>query len=282
MAGDSTSALEKLHKDGRAQVTAALQTNETVLAVVTGNSGSGLVVTNKRVFVHVRPAFGLGKATFVQIGALNVRRIELDESMPPCVRVELLGATDRPKVPSPTLVPLAKGMTGLRVDRPAIDAAQSALFAAQEAARSAGEQPQDPIASAELRSATRDWTAPTLLRQYESGDAGSRRLEGEMEVLSLHGYDTDTQSEAGGHVHVGRLLATGGLSILAGSRGTRSKGATSVTFKRVVSSAVASDASRASGGDIAEMLRKVAELHDAGILSDTEFEEKKANLLERM
>jgi hypothetical protein len=280
--GGPSGPLEKLHKDGRAQLTAALQTDEVVRAVVVGNSGSGLVVTSKRVFAHVRPALGLGRATFVQLGALDVRRIEVDESMPPCVRVELFGEVVRPRIPSPTLIPLTKGITGLRVDRSAVEAAQAALFAAQDAARSAGEEPNDPAAATELRSATRDWTAPSLFRKYESGDAGQHRLEGEMDILGLHGYEADAQSEDGGHVHVGRIFATGGLSILAGSRGTRSKGAVSVTYKRVAAPVVADGAPPAGGGDIAEMLRKIAELHDAGILSDAEFGAKKADLLSRM
>ncbi len=277
--GDQSAALEKLHKDGRAQLFAALKPDETVKAVVVGNSGSGLVVTSQRVFAHVRPALGLGRATFLELGALDVRRIEVDESMPPCVRLELFGETVRPRIPAATLVPLTKGLTGLRVDRSAVQSAQDALYAAQHAARSAGYEPAEPPAESEIRSATRDWTAQSLVRDYEAGDDGRYRLDGEMNILEFHGYEAEAQSEDGGHIHVGRILMTGGLSVLAGSQGTRSKGRLSVTFKRMTTPAAV------PGPDLEDVtvaMRKLAELHDLGILTDAEFSAKKSELLARM
>ena len=52
-------------------------------------------------------------------------------------------------------------------------------------------------------------------------------------LLLLGGYATDEQAADGGHIHAGRLIWTGGLSVLAGRRGIRSKGKLNVTFRKL-------------------------------------------------
>ena len=52
-------------------------------------------------------------------------------------------------------------------------------------------------------------------------------------VLFLGGYATDEQAADGGHIHAGRLIWTGGLSVLAGRWGIRSKGQLNVTFRKL-------------------------------------------------
>lgn len=76
------------------------------------------------------------------------------------------------------------------------------------------------------------WPLPLIIRSYPGKDAGQRLLEAEAQVLSLHGYRFAAQSQEGGHFHAGRLLLTGGLSVLAGSKGTRAKGSITVTFEK--------------------------------------------------
>lgn len=102
-------------------------------------------------------------------------------------------------------------------------------------------------------------------------------FQDESDVLAERGYSAKLQTDDGGHVHVGRLLLTGGLSAFAGGRGIRSKGKYSVTFEKGVPVAAA-----ATSPDIPDRLRKLAELRDAGILTPDEFDAKKAALLERM
>ena len=52
----------------------------------------------------------------------------------------------------------------------------------------------------------------------------------EAKILEAQGYRTQSQEAEGSHLHVGRLLLTGGLSVLAGRRGIRSRGMLTVTF----------------------------------------------------
>ena len=87
------------------------------------------------------------------------------------------------------------------------------------------------LATAQLEKATKQFTAPLVMRQYDSGKE-DERFGAEAEVLLACGYVFETQSEAGSHLHAGRLLLTGGLSIFAGRAGIRSKGKITVTFRR--------------------------------------------------
>jgi hypothetical protein len=86
----------------------------------------------------------------------------------------------------------------------------------------------------ELWSVTRGWTVPSISRTYERNSKGQARLDRELRDLTSAGYSLAGQSETGGHVHVGRLLLSGGLSVLAGKDGIRSDGNLTLTFVRSV------------------------------------------------
>lgn len=135
----------------------------------------------------------------------------------------------------------------------------------------------------ELQAATRGWTAPIIVRTYESSSQGEAEFAKDAAILTRHHYQPTMQSAEGSHLHAGRLLLTGGLSVLAGRRGIRSKGKLTVTYQKVAHPAAASAAApRAERSDPAEQIRKLAELRDEGILTPEEFEAKKADLLRRM
>lgn len=87
-------------------------------------------------------------------------------------------------------------------------------------------------AEEDLRVATKHWTLPVLMRRYVSGDLGDRHFEHEAAILAAHRYVPALQSEQGGHLHAGRILLTGGLSILAGRSGIRSGATFAVTFRK--------------------------------------------------
>jgi len=71
-----------------------------------------------------------------------------------------------------------------------------------------------------------------VIRRYESNEKGDQLFQDESGVFAEHGYSAELQTDQGSHIHVGRLLATGGLSLFAGRRGIRSKGKYTVTFKK--------------------------------------------------
>ena len=86
----------------------------------------------------------------------------------------------------------------------------------------------------ELRRATNRWTSPLVVRTYETDERGQRAFQDEAHVLLLHGgYAAEEQTVDGGHIHAGRLIVTGGWSVLAGRRGIRSKSKLTVTFKKL-------------------------------------------------
>jgi hypothetical protein len=84
----------------------------------------------------------------------------------------------------------------------------------------------------DLERVTKRWTTSTIIRHYESNERGDAVFADEAEVLAEHGYRPALQSAEGSHLHAGRLLLTGGWSVLAGRKGIRSKGKISVTFQR--------------------------------------------------
>jgi Short C-terminal domain len=147
-----------------------------------------------------------------------------------------------------------------------------------------------PSLEASLAVASHAWTAPVVLRQYRNDKDGRTLFAQDIEVFGLFGYTPATQTEDGGHVHVGRLLMTGGLSIFAGKRGVRSDGTIAVTFQKSPDQPAAASASTGSGEasssaagvDALAMLEKLGQLHDAGVLTEVEFETKKAELLARL
>ena len=81
----------------------------------------------------------------------------------------------------------------------------------------------------DLKQATGSWSTPVLVRTYE-GKKAQATYQAEANLLGQHGYVPQTQTQDGGHVHVGRLLATGGWSILAGKKGIRSDTTMAVTY----------------------------------------------------
>ena len=83
---------------------------------------------------------------------------------------------------------------------------------------------------ARLESATNVWTKPVVMRRYESNERGTVAFERDAAILLAQGYNIQSQGAEGSHIHAGRLLLTGGLSVLAGRRGIRSKGLITVTF----------------------------------------------------
>jgi hypothetical protein len=147
-----------------------------------------------------------------------------------------------------------------------------------------------PMVEQRLALASSDWTAAVALRQYKGDQQGQELFAKEVEVFGIYGYAPVTQSADGGHVHVGRLLMTGGLSVFAGKRGIRSDGTIAVTFKldRAAPSpaqevTVSDGLAAAAGGlDILTALEKLGQLRDAGILTTEEFDLKKAELLARL
>ena len=134
------------------------------------------------------------------------------------------------------------------------------------------------------------WTAPAVVRSYKNDARGQGAFAHEVEVFGLHGYTPVAQSADDGHVHVGRLLLTGGLSIFAGKSGIRSDGTITVTFQKRVDAPTgpvpASAAEGRSGQsvalDVLDVLERMGDLRDAGLLSHEEFETKKAELLSRL
>jgi hypothetical protein len=81
-----------------------------------------------------------------------------------------------------------------------------------------------------LAAATHEWSDPIVVRTYASDSAGRAMLPLEARVLGAYGYQPATQAAEGGHLNVGRLLATGGWSILFSA--SRTPGSASVTYTR--------------------------------------------------
>ena len=88
-----------------------------------------------------------------------------------------------------------------------------------------------------LSVATGSWSTTVLVRTYEGKKAQATYQE-EANLLGQHGYVPQAQTQDGGHVHVGRLLVTGGWSVLAGKKGIRSDSSMTVTFVKAQPSSV--------------------------------------------
>ena len=89
------------------------------------------------------------------------------------------------------------------------------------------------VRTAQLDKETNNWSKPVVVRQYDSNKKGAAAYEAEAAILLDYGYDIQSQAAEGSHLHAGRLLLTGGLSVFAGRGGIRSKGKTTVTFLKV-------------------------------------------------
>lgn len=134
---------------------------------------------------------------------------------------------------------------------------------------------------AELEDETESWTVSVLVRGYASNDEGLEDYEDEALLLADHGYLPTTQSVDGGHVHVGRLLLTAGLSVLAGKRGIRSDGTLTVTFRKTPDASTSRVAGNqaAHSASIEERLTVLKGLRDAGQIDDAEYKAQRARIL---
>jgi hypothetical protein len=262
------SAWTQYPKEARAAIEPLLALGETVLATVPGPSGSAVVATDRRVFVFKR-LIGAGSVrhwpltsvanlltTPATFGTLNLT-------------VQIVGDTSKSTSTSPNVMAIpGRGYEAV------VAALRTAVADGQAKAAGRGDAIQDGPLGNQLSVITHGWTIPAITRTYEGSETGRRLMDAETQVLGVHGYVPASQSQDGGHIHAGRILMTGGLSVLAGSAGTRAKGSITVTFQRAptVSAPI----------DIPDQIRKLGDLRDAGILTAAEFEAKKAELLRRM
>jgi len=230
-----------------------MRPNETVQAFVPGLAGSAIVVTDSRVFHYRRMLLTPGVLFWwpaEDVIGFAPGRISL--------RIVVAGSARLPEI-----IP-EKGAQ--------ISALQSALqWAHMEhpLRRALAANPGERL----LASQTGDWTVPALTRTYPDTNEGRQALAVETRLLIAHSYRIAAQSQDPGHVHAGRLIATGGLSILAGEAGTRAKGSLTVTFEKVALPPAESPT---------ELLKRLGELRDSGVLTQAEFEAKKAELLRRI
>jgi hypothetical protein len=269
----------RLKDDRRREIEASLDPGERLLLVLPGPVGDALLVTDHRLGKAHRGLLG-GRTKLAWWPVLNVRAITLNDStFNPHLRVELLGQVAQPSFGSEQAISVKKTMAG-KTDfgDVTLEQVHDVFRQSQESARARGEQPDEPPGSEALRDATANWQLPSLVRTYDRTSGGEGRLRAEMDVLGLHDYRPFTQSEDGGHVHVGRLLVTGGFSVLAGRRGIRSKGSLTVTYRRGELDRPAPELSDVSD-DPAARLRRLASLRDEGILTDDEFAAKKADIV---
>jgi hypothetical protein len=89
------------------------------------------------------------------------------------------------------------------------------------------------IVETELTKVTKNWTLPIVIRTYAADEQRERRFQFEGVAFVAHGYDAAGVSADDGHLHAGRIIATGGLSVLAGKGGTRSDAKRTVAWKKV-------------------------------------------------
>jgi hypothetical protein len=113
-----------------------------------------------------------------------------------------------------------------------------------------------------------------LLLEYD--DMG--RVDQELSIATAFGwYIADTDGDSG-HINVGRTTSaavlTAGVSLLFGA--SRSKGKTKINWRRDDETPIVAI------DDAASLLRQLGSLRDEGILTDEEFEAKKAEILARM
>jgi hypothetical protein len=81
-----------------------------------------------------------------------------------------------------------------------------------------------------LDTATQGFTRRVVVREYESNNSGTALFENEAAEMLERGYGIEQSGLDGGNLHAGRLILTGGLSVLAGRRGIRAKKKVTVTF----------------------------------------------------
>lgn len=146
-----------------------------------------------------------------------------------------------------------------------------------------------------------DWYKDKKRQTYIATYEDQKKMQKEVEAAIKHGWEIKDTTSTGGHVHLGRSLALGGVNWLVGKG--RSKDKVTITFGRVAKEsprieviapqsfteeeddfegADSSDEQAAPVAPELELIKKLAELRDAGVLSSEEFETKKAELLARL
>jgi hypothetical protein len=89
-----------------------------------------------------------------------------------------------------------------------------------------------PTLAQVLARVSNGWSAPLVVRQYSTDQAGQNQLMAEAKLFDDNGYEAMASSADGGHVHAGRLILTGGLAALGGPDQIRSQGTITITYKR--------------------------------------------------
>ncbi len=118
---------------------------------------------------------------------------------------------------------------------------------------------------------------PVQVKHYKD----AKEYERDTQTMSAAGWKPQGQTSEDSKVAAGRTLgkavATGGIGLLLTGRSKKGGGIT-VTWVRPEAAASPSP----TGDDIPSKLRELADLRDKGILTDSEFEAKKAELLSRL
>jgi hypothetical protein len=230
-----------------------MRPDETVRAFVPGLAGSAVIVTDRRVFLFSRMPLTRGGLSWWPAEAV-ISIVPEGASL----RITIVGSAYEP---------------GIVPERGAqIIALQSALRSAHEqhpVKNSVTVNPGERL----LAGLTSDSTVPMLTRTYPGTNEGRQDFAAETRLLGAQGYRVAAQSQDPGHIHAGRLIATGGLSILAGEAGTRAKGSITVTFEK---------AALVSAESPTELLKQLGELRDSGVLTQAEFDAKKSAILKRL
>lgn len=117
---------------------------------------------------------------------------------------------------------------------------------------------------------------PVQVKQYKD----AREYERDAIAMGAAGWTPQGQvaqeSRLAAGKTLGKAVATGGIGLLLTGRAKKGGGIT-VTWVRKEPAVAA-----AQVGGVAEQLRELADLHAQGIVTDAEFEAKKAELLARM
>jgi Short C-terminal domain len=259
----------KLSEQAEAAIGPTLEHGEEVVAVIRSAFGSAVIATDRRVFVFKR---FVGKGRLRSWSVRAVTGVALDPKKN-VVRVSIAGEVFKPP---PADQPNEVWVIDTPSTRASVDELRAAVTAAQSRLGAGADAVNTPL-SRELAGLTMNWTQPSLMRTYESTESGRVLFAAEAELLGMHEYVPSGQSEDGGHVHAGRLLVTGGLSVLAGRSGIRSTGSITATYLRKAAPSMGT-----SAVDPMEQLRQLRALRDAGVLTEEEFAAKKAEILSRV
>jgi hypothetical protein len=259
----------KLSEQAEAALRPQLEPGEEVTAFVPSAFGSAVIVTDRRIHVFKRI---FGKGTLRSWSVRAVTGVALD-SRKRVVRVSIAGELFKPSAGEQ---PNEVATADVPLVRAALEDVRAAVAVAQSRLGASADDVDTPL-SRELAGLTMNWTQPSLTRTYESTDSGRALFAAEAQLLGMFDYVPSGQSEDGGHVHAGRLLLTGGLSVFAGQSGIRSKGSITTTYLKTTTSS-----SPKPPADSLEQLRQLGVLRDSGVLTEGEFTAKKAEILARI